>query len=129
MREITRRRLLVRAGGAVLGLTVAGCSGAAGSKTHGKLKVPLANSLIGNSWRLEMENPYKAALPMDPYRTQVYGEVYNASNDMAKQAQQISDLISARVDAIVIDAASPTGLNGVVDEAIQRGILVVASTT
>jgi ribose transport system substrate-binding protein len=125
VREITRRRLLVRAGGAVLGFTVAGCAGAAGSKTHGKLRIPLANSFIGNSWRLEMENLYKAALQMDPYRTQVYGAVYNASNDLAKQAQQISDLISARVDAILIDAASPTGLAGVVDEAIQRGILVI----
>jgi ribose transport system substrate-binding protein len=125
VREITRRRLLIRAGGAVLGFTVAGCAGAAGSKTHGKLRLPLANSFIGNSWRLEMENLYKAALQMDPYRTQVYGAVYNASNDLAKQAQQISDLISARVDAILIDAASPTGLAGVVDEAIQRGILVI----
>jgi hypothetical protein len=56
VREITRRRFLVRAGGTVLGLTVAGCSGAAGSKVQGKLRIPLANSFIGNSWRLEMEN-------------------------------------------------------------------------
>jgi ribose transport system substrate-binding protein len=123
--EITRRRFLVRAGSGFLGLTVAGCSGAAGSKTHGKLRIPLANSFIGNSWRLEMENLYKAALQMEPYRSQVYGSVYNASNDLAKQTQQVSDLISARVDAILIDAASPTGLAGVVEQAIQRGILVI----
>jgi ribose transport system substrate-binding protein len=125
VRELTRRRFLVSAGGAVLGMTVAGCSGAAGSKVHGKLRIPLANSFIGNSWRLEMENLYKAALQEEPYRSQVYGSVYNASNDLAKQAQQISNLISAQVDAILIDAASPTGLAGVVEEAIRRGILVI----
>ena len=83
MGEITRRRFLVRAGSGFLGLTVAGCSGAAGSKTHGKLRIPLANSFIGNSWRLEMENLYKAALQMEPYRSQVFGSVYNSSNDDA----------------------------------------------
>jgi ribose transport system substrate-binding protein len=124
--ELTRRRFLVRAGGAIVGLTVAGCgTGAAGSRVEGKLRIPLANSFIGNSWRLEMENLYKAALQMEPYKSQVYGAVYNASNDLAKQAQQISDLISARVDAILVDAASPTGLAGVVDQAIERGILVI----
>ncbi len=107
-------------------LGTAGCSGAAGSNVKGKLKIPLANSSIGNTWRLEMENTYRAALGAEPYRSQVFGEVYNSSNDMSDQAQQLSNLISARVDAIVIDAASPTGLNGVVGQAIARGILVVS---
>src|ERR1700742_1160498 len=124
--EITRRRFLIRAAGAAMTLTVAGCgTGAAGSQVKGKLKIPLANSFIGNSWRLEMENLYKAALKMEPYRSQVYGSVYNSNNDLDKQAQQISNLISASVDAILIDAASPTGLDGVVSQAISRGILVV----
>ncbi|MBV9817222.1 MAG: ABC transporter substrate-binding protein, partial [Solirubrobacterales bacterium] len=111
------------------GLTVlgaAGCSGAAGSRVKDRLKIPLANSSIGNTWRLEMENTYRAALGTEPYRSQVYGQVYNASNDMTDQAQQLSNLIAAKVDAIVIDAASPTGLNGVLGQAIDRGILVVS---
>jgi ribose transport system substrate-binding protein len=127
--EITRRRFIGAAAGTVAGFTVlgaAGCgTGAAGSRVEGKLRIPLANSFIGNSWRLEMENLYKAALQMEPYRSQVYGSVYNSSNDLAKQAQQISNLISAGVDAILIDAASPTGLDGVVAQAIERGILVI----
>jgi hypothetical protein len=41
-------------------VTVAGCSGAAGSRVHGKLRIPLANSFIGNSWRLEMERPSRS---------------------------------------------------------------------
>ncbi|MBV9048665.1 MAG: substrate-binding domain-containing protein [Solirubrobacterales bacterium] len=126
---LTRRRFVGAAARTVAGVTVlgaAGCSGAAGSRVKDKLKIPLANSSIGNTWRLEMENTYRAALATEPFRSQVFGEVYNASNDMSDQAQQLSNLISAQVDAIVIDAASPTGLNGVVGQAIDRGILVVS---
>lgn len=126
---LTRRRFLGSAASAVAGVTAlgaSGCSGAAGSRVSEKLKIPLANSSIGNTWRLEMENTYRAALGAEPYRSQVFGEVYNSSNDMSDQAAQLSNLISARVDAIVIDAASPTGLNGVVSQAIARGILVVS---
>ena len=126
---LTRRRFIATATRAAAGLSAlgaAGCAGAAGARVKDKLKIPLANSSIGNTWRLEMENTYKAALGAEPYRSQVYGEVYNASNDMSDQAQQLSNLIAAKVDAIVIDAASPTGLNGVVGQAIDRGILVVS---
>lgn len=126
---LTRRRFVRRAATSAAGLTVlgvAGCSGAAGSRVKDKLKIPLANSSIGNTWRLEMENTYRAALGSEPYRSQVYGEVYNASNNMTDQAQQLSNLISAKVDAIIIDAASPTGLNGVVGQAMDRGILVIS---
>lgn len=125
---LTRRRFIGRAGRAAAGLTVfgvAGCNGAAGSRVNHKLKIPLANSFIGNTWRLEMENTYRAALAMEPYRSQVVGQVFNSENDMSEQANQLSNLISARVDAILIDSASPTGLNGVVNQAIEQGILVV----
>ncbi len=126
---LTRRRFISATTGALAGLTVlgaTGCSGAAGSRVSGKLKIPLSNSFIGNTWRVEMENTYHAALAMEPYRSQVYGQVYNSSNDMSDQAEQLSNLISARVDAILIDSASPTGLNGVVGQAIDRGILVIS---
>ncbi len=126
---LTRRRFIgggARAAAGLMALGTAGCAGAAGARVKDKLKIPLANSSIGNTWRLEMENTYRAALGAEPYRSQVYGEVYNASNDMSDQAQQLSNLIAAKVDAIVIDAASPTGLNGVVRQAIDRGILVVS---
>jgi ribose transport system substrate-binding protein len=128
--KLSRRRFLGVAGSTLASVSVLGglgCgSGAAGSNVHGKLRIPLANSFIGNTWRLEMENSYRAAMLMEPYRSQVYGQVYNSSNDLSAQAQQLSNLVSAGVDAILIDSASPTGLNGVVAEAIGRGILVVS---
>ena len=96
---------------------------AAASKPY---KIALSNSFIGNKWRIEMENVYKAALLMEPYKTDVQGQVFNSGNDVSKQSQQLSNLIAERVDAIVIDAASPTGLNGILRQATSRGILVIA---
>src|SRR5581483_7629014 len=91
-----------------------------------KWKIALSNSFIGNKWRIEMENLFKAGCQMAPYKDQVDCSVYNSGNDVSKQTQQISNLISQHVDAIVIDAASPTGLNGIVQQACARGIVVIS---
>ena len=63
---------------------------------------------------------------MPPYKTTVTCSVFNSGNDVSKQTQQISNLISQGVNAIVIDAASPTGLNGIIKQACDRGIVVVS---
>jgi ribose transport system substrate-binding protein len=91
-----------------------------------KFKIALSNSFIGNKWRIEMENLFKAACKMAPYKDKVDCSVYNSGNDVSKQTQQISNLISQGVDAIVLNAASPTGLNGIIGQACARGILVVS---
>lgn len=91
-----------------------------------KFKIALSNSYIGNKWRIEMENVYKGALLMEPFAAQVEGTAYNSGNDVSKQSQQISNLIAERVDAILVDAASPTGLNGILEQASARGILCIA---
>ena len=59
--KLSRRRFLGVAGGALASASVLGAwgcgSGAAGSNVASdKLRIPLANSFIGNTWRLEMEN-------------------------------------------------------------------------
>src|SRR5919197_5362112 len=82
-----------------------------------KWRIALSNSVIGNKWRIEMENLFKAACKMPPYSQQVDCSVYNSGNDVSKQTQQMSNLISQHVDAIVINAASPTGLNGIIGQA------------
>ncbi len=125
MSNIVGRRI-VMAGGA--GLLAAGSGllsrpALAATKPY---KIALSNSFIGNKWRIEMENVYKAALLMEPYKTDVQGQIFNSGNDVSKQSQQLSNLIAERVDAIVIDAASPTGLNGILRQATSRGILVIA---
>ena len=98
-----------------IGASVAGAKpgrATAPVSTQAKYTIALSNSFIGNKWRIEMENLFKAACKMPPYKNQVDCSVYNSGNDVSKQTQQISNLISQGVDAIVINAASPTGLNG-----------------
>src|SRR5689334_21720354 len=110
-----------------IAIAAASAAGTHNQSTHaGKLKIALANSFIGNTWRLEMENTFRAACKMAPFQSEVSCSVYNSGNDVGKQTQQISNLISQQVDAIVIDAASPTGLNGIVKQACARGILVIS---
>ncbi len=89
-------------------------------------RIALSNSYIGNTWRIEMENLFKAAVQMPPYKALVQSEVFNSGNNVTAQIQQMDNLISSKVDAIVINAASPTGLNGVIAQACQAGILVVS---
>ncbi len=91
-----------------------------------KLKIALSNSYIGNQWRIEMVNLFKAALQMEPYKSQVAGSYYNSGNNVSEQSQQISGMIAERMDAILVDAASPTGLNGIIQQAHARGILVIS---
>jgi ribose transport system substrate-binding protein len=89
-------------------------------------KIALSNSYIGNTWRVEMVNEFKAACAMEPLKSIATCTEYSSGNDVSKQTAQIDDLISSHVDAIVLNAASPTGLNGVITQACSAGILVVS---
>ncbi|MGF0539411.1 ABC transporter substrate-binding protein [Agrobacterium sp. ES01] len=95
--------------------------------TSGK-KIALSNNYAGNSWRQAMLTSWdtitKKAVAdgvvaaADPYTT--------AENQATEQAAQIQNMILQGYDAIVIDAASPTALNGAVKEACDAGIIVVS---
>ncbi len=98
---------------------------ASGAKTP-PFRIALANSYIGNTWRIEMENLFKAGVQMPPYKDLVKSVVFNSGNNVPAQIQQMDNLISSKIDAIVLNAASPTGLNGVIAQACARGILVVS---
>jgi ribose transport system substrate-binding protein len=122
------RVLLGAAAVSVAGSAIGGCAAGAPAAPpgSGRLRIALANSYIGNSWRIEMENLWKSALRMEPYASQVSGVIYNSNNNLRDQSQQLSGLISLGVDAICLNAASPTALNGMVEQASARGILVVS---
>ena len=127
-KALTRRDFLKIGGTALTGAYALGLAGCGGNQGAGgkKFKVALSNSYIGNQWRIEMVNEFKAALQMEPFKSQVEGSVFNSGNEVSKQSQQITNLISQRVDAILINAASPTGLNGVVEQAASQDIRVVS---
>jgi len=101
--------------------------GSAQADTKDK-KIALSNNYAGNSWRQAMLKSWdkvtKKAVAdgvvaaADPFTT--------SENQVTEQAAQIQNLILQGYNAIVINAASPDALNGVVKQACDAGITVVS---
>ncbi|WP_119388571.1 ABC transporter substrate-binding protein [Taklimakanibacter lacteus] len=91
-------------------------------------KIALSNNYAGNSWRQSMLKSWDKVTKQavadgvvaaaDPFTT--------SENQVTEQAAQIQNLILQGYDAIVINAASPDALNGVVKQACDAGITVVS---
>ncbi len=88
-------------------------------------KIAVSNSYIGNEWRVEMINfmqAYANKLGAD----KVTLSVDNSGTDAQKQIAVISDMIASGVNAILINPASDTALNSVVEEACKQNIVVLS---
>ena len=91
-------------------------------------RIALSNNYAGNSWRQAMLGSWEevtgqavadgVVAAADAFTT--------AENQGTEQAAQIQNLILQGYDAIVLNAASPEGLNGAVKEACDAGIVVVS---
>ncbi len=113
--------------GLVAAVATVASMGAAQADTSGS-RIALSNNYAGNSWRQAMlgswEKVTSAAVAdgvvaaADAFTT--------AENQVTEQAAQIQNLILQGYDAIVINAASPEGLNGAVKEACDAGVTVVS---
>jgi ribose transport system substrate-binding protein len=90
-------------------------------------KIAFSNSYFGNNWRAEMLKAADAYAKQPQVKSFIKEyKVYNAGNDVGQQIAQIRQIILSGADAIVVNAASPTGLDSVLEEAVNRGIVVVA---
>ena len=104
------------------------------SGSEGKSNIPkgdwvigLSNSYYGNTWRKQMVESFikvaeeaKAAGYIKDYVIQ------NGDGSVNAQIAQINSFILEGVDAICINAASPTALNSVIDTAVAAGIPCIA---
>ena len=91
-------------------------------------KIALSNNYAGNSWRQAMLTSWEkitgeavkagVVAAADPFTT--------AENQATEQAAQIQNMILQGYNAIVVNAASPTALNGAIKEACDAGIIVVS---
>ncbi len=100
-----------------------GVSFAASQKVY---TIALANSYIGNGWRVEMEHVLEAEALMPGFKGKVNLKVENSANSVSAQIASIDNMIAAHVSAILVDAASPSGINAVIAQAHQQGIPVIA---
>lgn len=117
-------------------LVLSGCSTDGGAASGGAASggdatatgsVVLSNSFIGNAWRQTMVDNVKtsASQAVDAGLASEL-KVVNSNNDVADQISQIQSLILERPKVILLLAASPTALNGVIQTACDAGIKVVA---
>src|SRR5689334_18042752 len=108
-------------------VTVGVIAGTAFADTKDK-KIAFSNNYAGNSWRQAMLKSYdivtkKAVADGVVAAADVFT---TADQEVPTQAAQIQNLILQGYDAIVINAASPTALNGAVKQACDAGIVVVS---
>jgi len=90
-------------------------------------RIALSNSYIGNMWRTEMVNIAKLYSERKEVKPLLkHFQISSAGNDVSAQIAQLNQMILGGVDAIVVDAASPTGLNSTINRAVDAGILVVS---
>jgi ribose transport system substrate-binding protein len=90
-------------------------------------KIALSNNYAGNSWRQAMLTSWDKSPARPSARRRCAADPFTtAENQATEQAAQIQNLILQGYDAIVMNAASPTALNGAVKEACDAGIIVVS---
>ncbi|WP_110686217.1 ABC transporter substrate-binding protein [Salinicola aestuarinus] len=91
-------------------------------------RVALSNNYAGNSWRQVMLQSFEETAEQATNDGVIdAADAYTTSENQAtEQAAQIQNLILQGYDAIIIDAASPTALNGAVQEACDAGVTVVS---
>jgi len=89
--------------------------------------VVLSNSFIGNAWRKTMVEGVQTAADAAIADGRISSfEVVNANGEASEQISQIQSIILKRPDILLLDPASPTALNGVIDKAVAAGITVIS---
>jgi ribose transport system substrate-binding protein len=98
-------------------------SGAEGAK---KFKIFLSMSYTGNDWQSENANILQAMAKTKTYRDKVDLQVQVAGASAQVQSQQITSMVQAGANAIVVFPISPTGINNAVKGACSKGVIVIA---
>jgi ribose transport system substrate-binding protein len=123
---------------AILAVLVVGLAASSGSATTnsrretaaqnaGKFTIVEDNNYTGNEWRVETETLAKAMATFDaPYKGQVVFKEIDSENDPSSQIATLNDIIATKPSAILMDASSPTALDGVIQKACNDHIIVVS---
>jgi ribose transport system substrate-binding protein len=90
----------------------------------GKWVIGASNTLQGNGWREEMICSIKAQAKASGEVSKLI--VAHRTTDAAGQLEDLRNLISSGVNAIVVNPVSPDAVNTALQEAIDKGITVVA---
>src|SRR5690625_661266 len=118
---------------AVLALTLSACGNGddpaddgadAAAEGEGDYVIGVSNTLAGNGWREQMVCSIQAEALASGQVSDVV--VISENAGPTEQVQHLQNLVSEGVDAIVVNPSDPEQLNGIIDEAVAQGIIVVA---
>jgi ribose transport system substrate-binding protein len=88
--------------------------------------IAVSNAYYGNNWRHQMVDSFRKTADQAKKDGLISDYiVLNGDNSVSAQISQMIDLILRKPDVILLDAASLTALNGVVQKACAVGIIVV----
>src|SRR5438067_1499437 len=122
-RHVKKFAYLAGAAG-ILAIIAGMASGAAADAK--KYTIYLSNNFVGNDWRQQMERVADVSVKKGPLQGRVDLKVENVENTAQAQINSLNNIIRAKPDAILIDAASAEALNPTIRKACDAGILVVA---
>ncbi|MCX7645782.1 MAG: ABC transporter substrate-binding protein [Rhodobacteraceae bacterium] len=124
---MTRPTLSAAALGSALAAALSAAALPALADTSDK-RIALSNNYAGNSWRQAMLTSWETVTkPAVEAGIVAAADAFTTGeNSATEQAAQIQNLILEGYDAIVLNAASPTAINGAVKEACDAGIIVVS---
>ena len=89
--------------------------------------IALSNAYYGNTWRHQMVEAFEAAAKQAKSEGKIADYiVMNGDGSVAQQNSQIGELILKKVDVLLVDAASETAVNSVIEKACQAGIIVIS---
>jgi ribose transport system substrate-binding protein len=109
-----------------------GSSGSGSSSGGGgggdRYSAMLLNPFMGNDWRPQMEKYAQVVAKKAPLSSSVSSMrvVTTQDNDVSQQSAALRSAILAKPDVIIIDSASTTGLNGLIQQACAKNITVVS---
>ena len=96
----------------------------ASRRREGNYTIGVSNTVQGNGWREEMICAIKAQALASGEVAKL--NIAHRNTDAAGQLEDIRNLISAKVNAIVVNPADPAGIKAALEEATKAGIVVVA---
>jgi ribose transport system substrate-binding protein len=104
-----------------------GGNGSASSKGSDEVyKIVVSNNFLGNDFRPQMLRLAELTAKEKPFAGRVELQVVNAESTTSAHASSLNNIIQSRPDAILVDASSPTALNGAVKRACAADIVVVS---
>ena len=120
--------LLAVATAAIVAAAAAGAGDSGSTSKGGPYTIGISNGYYGNTARVQLQAEAKALAAQPKYKKLVKKLVINnAGTSVPAQISAVNQMIAQKVDAIILDSNSVTGLNPSIAAAKKAGIPVIAA--